>query len=276
MILFLYTYSDIKTIFSESSAGTIIVLTITVVLVHVIKAFRLYLALYGKGVLLGQHIKLYCKVLPVSIIFPFKLGEVFRIYCYGYQIHSYFRGIVVILFDRFADTVALVTMIILIKTMSNSGYTPLFYLLLIFLVGLIACYLIFPGMYSYWKKYFLSIKASKRRNHVIQLLERFNNAYTELAVVVKGRGAILYILSLGAWIVEIGGLAISNKLFLHQGTMDVVNEYLTSALIGSEAVYLKQFVWISIVLMIIVYLCMHFMELFVEKGGKKNEHFSCI
>jgi hypothetical protein len=268
--LFVYFYSDVKTIFNKSSVETVVVVAVTAVVVQVIKTFRLYLAFQGKGLSVSQHIKQYCKVLPACILFPFKLGDVFRIYCYGYQIHSYFKSVVVILFDRFIDTLALVTMIIVIKTMGNSTFMPLFYILSIFLVGLIIGYMIFPGMYRYWKKYFLSTRASKRSNHVLRALEQFNKVYTELAEVVRGRGIILYILSLVAWGTEIGGLSISNKVFFHQGTVDAVNEYLMSALVGSEVVYLQQFIWISIVFVIVVYVCLHFKMLFNERDRRKQ------
>ena len=56
----------------------------------------------------------YCKVTPVSIILPFKMGELYRMYCYGRQSGIVLRSVVIILLDRFMDTAALVTVITLI------------------------------------------------------------------------------------------------------------------------------------------------------------------
>ena len=90
------------------------VVLLTVILVHMVKAGRLYLALYGLDMKRGVCMKLYCKVTPVSVVLPWKLGEFFRIYCCGAELGSFLKGGVIILLDRFFDTVALVTMIVLL------------------------------------------------------------------------------------------------------------------------------------------------------------------
>jgi len=59
------------------------------VLVHVIKGFRLWFALYGKAIPLSDFIIQYCKVVPVSVVLPFKFGDLFRAYCFGHLITNY-------------------------------------------------------------------------------------------------------------------------------------------------------------------------------------------
>lgn len=266
VFLFAYTYPDIKFIFKDDSWRIILVFVITAIIVHGIKAFRLYFALFGKNLLPVQHLKQYCKVVPVSVIIPFKLGELFRIYCYGYQIRSYFSGLIVVLLDRFVDTLALITMLFLINVIYGVDLTWFFYILITFLVGVIVIYVIFPDMCSYWKKYFLNVKASKRNNEILNLMNRLSEAYFEVSIIVKGRCTILYILSLIAWCAEIGGLVIASRLLDDPETSVIVSNYLTSAMLGMDSNYLRQFIIISVVLLIGLYLLLHCLE---GKGDKK-------
>ena len=64
------------------------ILIAAVVFAHMIKAGRLYLALYGADIGWETYLKVYCKVTPVSMIFPLKVGEFFRMYCYGKELKN--------------------------------------------------------------------------------------------------------------------------------------------------------------------------------------------
>lgn len=269
VLLFAHTYWK-KGINWESSTGWVIfIMVITAFLVHGIKAFRLYFVLYGKNVSVIEHVKQYCKVIPVSMIFPFKLGELFRMYCYGYQIKNYFDGIAAVIVDRFADTLALVTMIFFISILNRSNFTMIFFLLVAFLTATMICYLIFPGMYQYWKHYLLKAKVSKQNNQMLGMLDKLNHAYLEISMLVKGRSTILYLLSFLAWGVEIGGLIICSKILYDTETTRLVSEYLTSALLGTESDYLRQFIIISILLLLLAYFIVR--SIWFWKGKEENK-----
>lgn len=239
------------------------------IIVHVLKVLRLYLILYGSGVSLVEHLKQYCKVIPVSMILPFKLGEIFRIYCYGYQLKNYFLGIVVILLDRFMDTVALVILIFFFNVISGSNFTFLFYVLVAFLIGLMICYAIFPGISHYWKQYFLRAKATKENIRLLNIMEKTDETYREVAALLKGRSAIICLLSFVAWITEISGLFLCNSILGDLQSTMLVSEYLSAVLLGDKSVYLQQFILISIVLMLALYLIVRHISLYMEKEGEK-------
>lgn len=234
--------------------------------VHGLKAFRLYVALYGKGVSFGSHMKQYSKTAIVSMILPVKSGDLFRAYCYGNLVKSWYSGIVLAVLDRFMDTLALVTMMFLMQAAGIAQAIPLLYVLLAALAGILVCYLICPQICRYWKRYFLILDASVRRNQVLRSLCYLEHAYGEVAAVVKGRGVILYVLSLLAWIVETGGLAILSRMLSDRGTGQAVSAYLLAALAGTESAYLKQFVAVSVALMGALYLLIGMADM-IRKGG---------
>ena len=263
--LFTFIYWRKRVDWHNFSTLIILIMLLTIILVHSIKVFRLYFILYEKKISFIEHLKQYCKVIPVSMIVPFKLGELFRMYCYGYQIGNFFDGIIVILVDRFADTLGLVTMILFISIVNHSQFPLIFYILLAFLVTIIICYLIFPGMYFYWKHNLLKAKASRQKNDMLLLLEKLQTAYLELSILIKGRCSILYLLSLIAWGVEVGGLFICNKILQGSETIYFVSEYLTSALLGRESDDLKLVVLVSILFLLLFYLTVYSIGAFVRK-----------
>ena len=252
-ILFFINY-NVPLLFENVGVVHILIVTATVGIVHFLKAFRLYLALYGAGLSASSYAKIYCKVTPVSILLPFKLGELFRMYCYGYQINNILKGVITVLLDRFMDTIALVTMIIAMWLYSGQPIIPLVYLLVVFLVAALVIFVVFPGLYSYWKKYLLRAKATPHKIAVLHFLDKTNLVYEEVVNVSKGRGIILYVLSLLAWATEIGCVIILNQLNGLEALTPKISGYLSSALSGNDSIELKQFILISVILMIVIYL----------------------
>lgn len=247
----------------------ILIIVATVLLVHMIKAGRLYLALYGSELRFSKYLKIYCKVTPVSVIFPYKLGEFFRMYYYGKTLDNMLRGVVIVLLDRFMDTIALVTMILLLWIFNGGHITVLTYVLIIFLLLTIMIYFVFPGMYRFWKKYFISVKATERKLVVLRMLETLNRVYTEVKSVSKGRGIILFFMSLVAWGIEIGSVAIQVGLLSDGNLSKIISEYLYAAMGRGQCAELKHFIFVSVLMMLVSYSILKFLE--IPPGKKDHE-----
>ena len=204
--VFLALYGNVPALFAGVSVAQVLVIMLTALLVHALKAARLFLALYGQKISISEHLALYCKVTPVSMVLPYKVGEFYRMYAYGTHLKSGLKGIVIILLDRFMDTAALVTMILIAGFFYGGQITSFLLVLLIFLVLVVLLYRAFPGARKFWKHYFLSKKATPRRMGALKALESFHRIYEEVSVVTSGRGILLYVLSFLAWGVEIGSI----------------------------------------------------------------------
>ena len=266
-LFFLQKYK-VSEIFFIKEPLYIIAITITVLLVHFLKAIRLYFALYGANITFRNYLKIYCKVTPVSILLPFKLGELFRMYCYGIQTGNMLKGVITVILDRFMDTIALVTMIIAVWAVYGGVVMPLVYVLIVFIAVVMILFVVFPGVYRYWNKYFLRANATVRKMRAIKLLDRMNRVYKEISNVTKGRGIILFVLSLLAWGVEIGSVAMLHGMYEDRSDVDVViSEYLSSALSSSQSLELKQFIFISVILMIFIYILVKLID--VAVGERK-------
>lgn len=266
-LLFSFNYINAG-IFRGQRIKYIAVIFVSAVIVHFLKAARLYLAFYGSGLSIHHYVKIYCKVTPVSILLPFKLGEFFRMYCYGCHINNMLKGIITVILDRFMDTIALVTMILIVWVASRESIMPLAYFLFIFLVAIVLLFITFPGTYKYWKKILLRADGTVRKLKILKVLEDINLVYEEIAGVSKGRGIILYVISLFAWITEIGSVILLNRNSDNSKSYKKITEYLTSALSSSQSLELKQFIFISVVVMMIIYLLVKVVE--IVTGERKT------
>lgn len=252
--LFLYRYKNFTEVFSDGNAAQFVLLILVVVLVHIVKAGRVYLALYDSGLRGIDYIKEYCKATSVSMIFPFKLGELFRMYCFGKLIGNALKGGVIILLDRFMDTAALVSVTIFIRIWTGGEIANFVYVLLMFLVFALIIYLLFPRIYIFWNKHLLDLNATQNRLRALKFLSYLNGIYREVEDVTKGRGIILYFMSMIAWGVEIGSLYLLNNNVDDHSTYRIVSDYLTSAISGHQSIELERFVVTSAVFLMGIYI----------------------
>ena len=58
--VFLALYGNVPALFAGVSVAQVLVIILTALLVHVLKATRLFLALYGQKISISEHLALYC------------------------------------------------------------------------------------------------------------------------------------------------------------------------------------------------------------------------
>lgn len=244
-------------------------LVMTVLFVHMIKAARLYLALYGTDVSRKNFLETYCLTTPFSILIPFKLGELLRMYSYGNLIGDHLKGVVIILLDRFMDTLALMSILIGGIRFYRSEVSLLVWLFACFLFIILLLYLIFPGAAGYWKKYLLTARATPGKIRLLESLEISIHVFKEAKEICKGKGTLLYAMSLLAWGTEIGGIILQSN-----GKSDappLVNRYLTAAIGGGSSVELQRFVVVSVILLLIAWIALK-ISYIIKKRKPSNEN----
>lgn len=265
-IVFVIEYRDIGILFRDIEVRYWLALILTVCVVHAIKAFRLYLALYGAEITLSAYLKTYCKVTPVSVILPFKMGELFRMYCYGRQIKSLGRGVIIVLLDRFMDTLALVTMIFAIKVFNGGKVPNLAFVLMLFLAVMFIAYYVFPGIYDFWKKFLLAAKATKNKMAVLKMIAGISKIHQEITNVARGRGFILYVLSLLAWGIELCSIAFIGGIVGHNDLNKRFSRYMSSAMGMGGSTELKRFVVVSVITLIAAYIVIKIKDILNIEG----------
>ena len=79
----------------------------TALIVNGIKMARLYILFCGKHVKTDAYVRKYMTTSLINMIVPFKAGEIWRGIIFGKMAGSYISSFVIVLFDRFIDTTAL-------------------------------------------------------------------------------------------------------------------------------------------------------------------------
>ena len=231
----------------------------TTIAVYALKAIRLYIIIYGKGMTFNAHIKEFCKTVLVSIIVPFKLGEIFRAYCYSFKIKNALSGISCVIVDRFYDTIALLFLIGIFICLGKMQVTGLLVILLLFSLSIALAFTSFPALYSHWSRYFLAEKASKRTLSYLSFLKKLNTIYQESALLLQGKNLLLFIISIIAWVIEFGSVSLLSVVrgLSISGT---VIEYLNAAMGLGYSQNHWLFVTLSTILLLITYMIMHILR----------------
>lgn len=258
-------FEDMSWSISEIKAGRLGFLAIAVVGVYLLKMIRLYVAFAGSGISFRRHLRLFFKTAPVSLLLPFKMGDLYRMYCYGFVTQGYLRSVVTILLDRFMDTLALITVILVFAVMQGFSASYFIYALVLFLIISLTVYYTFSAFFTYWNRYLIESPATVYRIFYLKFLNSLNRVYKEIQLVVQGRFMTMYILSLLAWFVELGLVALASGVDFKVSSLV---RYLESALgIGIDAVQ-QFFVLGSIVFTIGACIVLYVFN-FMRKGSER-------
>ncbi len=255
IIIFMLLFGDTIWFWQhETDYKRISCLFVAAVVVQGLKAFKIYFVMFGKNISFKENIFLYSKTAIVDILCPFGIGEVFRIMNYGQYIGSYLKGLIAVLIDSFFAMAGFVTVMIWMRDVYSIRITYMVYGVLVILAAIVGFYFVFFQMYRYWKRYFIQYKASKKGNRILEILEWFNGVYSEISLIIQGRGVVLYIVSVLVYVVEFAGML---SAFDISGTKQInilVNCYLAGDIyMNSSNIVMRQYVLVNCWMLIAIW-----------------------
>jgi uncharacterized protein (TIRG00374 family) len=246
----------------------LIIIFITAISVHMMKALRLYIILFGNQFSLSCYIQRYIKTATLNLLLPFKTGEIYRGYCIGEMIGSYADGYIIVIFDRFVDTLALISIVLISTIIADFEISAVYAILTLFLIVIILIYILFLPLKDYWNNFLIFKKSSKNTLKGLHIIKTAENAYKNINDVVKGRFIILCFLSLVAWGLEIGSLFLVGQELEKTSLGIYLTDILKGTLNSNNIVYtICCFIFFVIVETGLV---------IVSKRRNKNETNSCI
>jgi hypothetical protein len=210
------------------AVNQVIIIFAVALIVNAIKAVRLYSIMFERKFNLLQFIKLYCKTAVVNMLCPFKAGEIYRGYRYGKMIDSYADGYIIVLLDRFVDTLALITVIVFYNFFVQVNLSTIYIIFMVFLIIVIVCYLLFLPLYQYWNHFMIYNKSSEHTLKILHFFKLCHITYQNINKIVSGRFIVLYAMSLFAWIIEIGSL----QTVWTRNNATIISEYLSDIMTG--------------------------------------------
>ncbi|MGI6107969.1 MAG: lysylphosphatidylglycerol synthase domain-containing protein [Lachnospiraceae bacterium] len=187
-----------------------------------VKLIRLYILMFGNEFSFWDFVLQFCKTASVNMLIPFKAGEIYRGYDLDRLIGSYPLGYVYAITDRFVDTAALLTIIVIFSLAGEIDVNSVYLLFAVIVFLVIFVYVIFKPFYTYWNHFLIYNKTSRHTLRGLELLDRAAKIYRQMSGILHGRIATLYALSLLAWIIEIAGLFRSSNHMVGQYLSDII------------------------------------------------------
>ena len=191
------------TIFQDSVFSlpkTLIILGLFI-LTHFIRFIRMYFILLEDLINPNRFLQLYLKTTFVSTLIPYKIGEIFKMYCYGVETNSYSKGIIAVLIEKFFDAIILCAFMIP-HAVQNTSPNPLLIIMLVFIFMTITVYCSFERTYGYLNQFLIRRGGGNKSLTILKILEAAKNAFDNTKRTLRGRATILLLLSLFAWIIE--------------------------------------------------------------------------
>ncbi len=219
-----------------------------VLIINLLKGLRGYILLFDYRFEKREYMLEFILTSLVNQFVPYRLGEIFRGFRYGKLIGSYSEGYVAMILDRFVDTLALVTIVLV--TLLTGGSTPsdIYYILGGFILLIFVIYQVFDSLYHFWNRTLLKRPSSKHTLQGLRLLKNTRRAVQSVEKMASGKMLILYVLSILAWATEVYSMVyISRKV---GGT--TLAEYLNSILGSGQQASNAIFIVFSLILYIVV------------------------
>lgn len=216
----------------SSKWQSLLIMAAAVVLTQLLKAMRYYVIVFGLEISDYRILQLYFRTTIVSQLIPFKLGELYRMHAYGHELNSYSKGIILVILDRFFDSLGIITVGFIILLCNNTQLPPpIIIALTAFIFSICCAYLVEPSFYKFWNNYFIVNRTSSNTLYALRFLESINSLFASVRKIISGKFLILYITSLVSWIIEIAAYSL-----LTSGQNDI-NQYLLNISAGHPDSY---------------------------------------
>lgn len=231
--------------------------------VHAAKMIRLYLVLMERRIPFWRFVLLYLKTTFVNLVIPFKLGEVFRIYCISRESGKFQTGVLSVVVDRFFDTAVLLLFLLPVQVFLTRRISGVALVLLAVLLLLMILYVTFQSVYTYLNRYIILNKNSNRSLAFLKGLEFARGWYEDVRELITGRSPLIFSFSCLGWMLELGVLKLLSKIIGEYFGIMSFNDYIETIFRAGNSHLLQVYTWVGAVLLgiaalfgTILYLCL--------------------
>ncbi len=168
---------------------------------QVFRVLRLYLVFLDDKLSFWEFLLTYIRGTAFSIITPFKLGEIYKCGLFGKLINSYSRGFILIVVDRFFDTVIL-SLVLLPYVITNSN-SVVSVLSILVVITLLVLFIVFDESYKYLNNFLVLNSKTDRGVKTLYYLEKLKDNYDYIYKVINGKALLMLIMSVLAWSFEV-------------------------------------------------------------------------
>ena len=248
----------------------IIIVLLLFVAIHVARFIRMYFILLEDLIRPNRFLQIYLKTTFVSTLIPFKIGEIFKMYCYGYETNSWMKGILAVLIEKFFDAIVLCTFMVPFA-IAKGEINLLLVILMSFIVVLSIIYFSFNGTYKYLNKFLICRAGGKKSLKILRFLEVIKVTHNNAKRMLKGRFIILLALSFLAWMIEAILVAFINSEGMNFD-FNMIFSYISDAFFGVSNTYFSYYTSLCAVVFFAVLLVVYgrkYLLVINQKKGKR-------
>ncbi len=204
-IIFIATalfFINYHTLFKNNlNASAIPIIVILFLLIHLARFARMYFILLEDLINPKRFLQLYTKTTLVSTLIPFKIGEIYKMYCYGVETGKTLTGIITVIIEKFFDALIL-CLFMTPYAFSHPNFVPFYIILCIFIVTVLILYFSFEGTYYYLNNFLIRRGGGRKSLTLLRIIEGVKKGYDSARHTLQGRFVLLLFLSIIAWGIE--------------------------------------------------------------------------
>jgi hypothetical protein len=239
------------------------------ILVHFAKMMRFYLILMEQKINFFRFVKVYMKITFVNLALPFKLGEIFRIYCFSLETKDGKIGILSVIIDRLFDISALLVILLPYDLLVRKSMSPVTLILALFAVAILFLYRIFLPTYYYLNQYLITNTESKEAIKCLYILENGKTWYDYIRKLLKGRSSLIFIFSCIGWVAEFGVLMCMQSIFGKAFGISGFVEYINSIFGLGKTQLLNLYTTVSCIVLAIITVSVYGISYFQKRRAVK-------
>lgn len=190
------------------AAWTALLVAPCYLLVHALRALRLFLIFYDGNLRLRDAVFAHVHSAGVSALIPFKLGEIYRVAVLYATTGRLARALIAAWIERVFDTLLVMTLLGLIALIAGpaavSGAQWFLPVACIFLFVSFFLFLVLPENIAMIKRHLITKHHNAVALRALTILDRLHKLLAEAAVIWRSRFATILWLSLFIWLLEVG------------------------------------------------------------------------
>ena len=171
-------------------------------LLFVLKGIRLYLILLDDHIKGRRFLQLYFETLFINIVFPWKTGEVYRVYKLSQELRDLKKGLLAVMLDRFFDVLGYLLFILLLALFQPGAWSRFEISLGLAMLVIALGFLSFQPLYLYLNRMLVLGHHSGRRLAALRSLEWIHEMVDDFNGMVRNRMYVFGLVSVLVWFVE--------------------------------------------------------------------------
>lgn len=198
-----YMGASFDIVINFESYGLLILAALLYLVSHLIRIFRLYILFIEKRFSFFELFKIYTLTTWMNFVIPFRIGELFRITEYAKLCKNFKMGFIAIWIERLFDSFILVFIIMFLAIRNDWNISNIFVMLAAFIMISLFLFLSFPASFRYTNQLIISESKTRKGLYVLEILDSLREYYQYSKKLLRGRYAILIIVSSVIWLLEL-------------------------------------------------------------------------